>query len=76
MKNKIKKGFTLAELLIALGVVGILVAILMPVIFSIIPDQNEIMAKKAYYTVQSVVSEMINDGSCYPDQTHAKRSYR
>ncbi len=66
-----KKAFTLTELLIALGVIGVLAAILMPVITNMMPDQNAIMAKRAYYTVQNVVSDMINNGDCYPDTSKA-----
>ena len=35
------KAFTLTELLIALAVIGVLIAILLPVIFNIMPDQKE-----------------------------------
>ena len=69
MKKGMKKAFTLTELLIGLAVIGILVAILLPIIFNILPDQNALMAKRAYYTVQTVVSDLINDEACYPDQT-------
>jgi len=62
-----KKAFTLTELIIALGVIGVLATILMPVITNMIPDQNAIMAKRAYYAVQTIVSDIINDGDCYPD---------
>lgn len=64
-----KKGFTLSELLIALAVVGVLLAILIPIIMNIMPDQNGLMAKRAYYTVQTVVSDLLNDDSCYPDKS-------
>ncbi len=67
--KRLNNAFTLTELLVALGVVGILCAILMPVIFNLIPNQNTIMAKRAYYTVQTIVSELINDEACYPDKT-------
>lgn len=70
MKN-FKKAFTLTELLIALAVIGILVAILVPVIFNLMPDQNVLMAKRAYYAVQTVVSDLINDEGCYPDKTQS-----
>ena len=29
------------------------------------------MAKRAYYTIQTVVSDLINDEACYPDRTTA-----
>ena len=66
-----KKAFTLTELLIALGVIGVLAAVLMPIISNMLPDQNAIMAKRAYYSVQNVVSDMINNGDCYPDTSKA-----
>ena len=68
MKNK---AFTLTELLIALAVIGILIAILLPVIFNIMPDQNALMAKRAYHAVQSVTSSLINNEACYPNLTQA-----
>ena len=71
-----KKGFTLTELLIALGVIGVLAAVLMPVVHSIIPNQNVMMAKRAFYTVQTAVSDLINDSACYPDKTQAPGSER
>ena len=67
-----KKAFTLTELLIALGVIGVLAAILLPVISNLLPDQNAIMAKRAYYATQNIVSEMINDADCYPDMSRSK----
>ncbi len=69
--KRFNNAFTLTELLVALGVVGILCAILLPVIFNLLPNQNTIMAKRAYYTVQTVVSDLLNDESCYPDKTSA-----
>lgn len=65
------KAFTLTELLIALAVIGVLIAILLPVIFNIMPDQNALMAKRAYYSIQTVTSSLINDEACYPNKTQA-----
>lgn len=70
------KAFTLTELLVALGVIAILCAILLPLIFNMMPNQNTIMAKRAYYAVQTVVSDLINDESCYPDKTSAVTNKR
>lgn len=72
--KRLNKAFTLTELLVALGVIGVLCAILLPIIFNIMPSQNTIMAKRAYYIVQSVVSDLINDEACYPDLTSASDS--
>ena len=69
--KKFDKAFTLTELLVALGVIAILCAVLLPVIFNLMPNQNTIMAKRAYYTLQTVISEMLNDEACYPDRTNA-----
>ena len=68
MKNK---AFTLTELLIALAVIGILISILLPVISNVMPDQNALMAKRAYHAVQSVTSSLINDEACYPNKIYA-----
>lgn len=71
MMRRLNKAFTLTELLVALGVIAILCAVLLPVIFNLMPNQNTIMAKRAYYTIQTVVSDLINDEACYPDRTSA-----
>lgn len=60
-------GFTLAELMIALAVIGILVAVVTPAIVKTRPNKNRIMVKKTFYTVENVVSSLINDERLYPD---------
>ncbi len=74
--RRLNNAFTLTELLVALGVIAILCAILLPVIFNMMPNQNTIMAKRAYYTIQTVVSDLINDEACYPDRTSALTNAR
>lgn len=74
--KRFNNAFTLTELLVALGVVGILCAILLPVIFNLLPNQNTVMAKRAYYLVQSVIADLINDEACYPDLTSATTDKR
>ena len=66
VKNIKKNAFTLAELLIALGVIGILTAIAIPIVFSLAPDQNVLMAKRAFFTTETVISNLLNDPNCYP----------
>lgn len=66
-----KKAFTLTELLIALAVLGLLIAILTPIISNLIPEQNALMAKRSYYAIQTLVGDMLNDEACYPDHTQS-----
>ena len=63
------KGFTLTELMIALAVLGILVAVVTPAIMKTRPDRNKMMVKKAYYVVENIVSNLINNPALYPDNT-------
>ena len=67
--EKDKSGFTLSELLIALGVIGVLSAILLPIIFYMLPNQNIVMARRAFNIAQAAVYDLINDEVCYPDMT-------
>lgn len=68
LKRKLSKlkAFTISELLIALGVIAILTAILMPIVHSLVPDQNTLMAKRAFYTTETIIASMLNDDGCYP----------
>lgn len=66
---KISKGFTLSEILIAMLVLGIIVAASVPVILNLTPNKNAIMIKKAYYATESIVHSLINDQLYYPDMT-------
>lgn len=64
---RMKKAFTMSEILVAIGVVGILYLVLTPVVKNIKPTNEKTMVKKAYNTISRTVSEMINDDSIYPD---------
>lgn len=64
-----KKGFTLSELMIAMAVLGILLAIVIPTIVNTRPDEYKMLTKKAYYVTEQVVSSLINDPLLYPDNT-------
>ena len=55
-----KKAFTLSEALITLAILGVLAAILIPVIDNVRPDKDRITYKKALYSMQSAVSNAMD----------------
>lgn len=62
-----KKGFTIAEVFIALAIVGALTVILFPVVQKSSPDQNKIMLRKTFNTLSQAVSNMSYDDVNYPE---------
>ena len=58
--EKTKKGFTLVEILIALALIGILVAVVSPNLARIRPDQKKALFVKAYTTTESAVDNRIS----------------
>ena len=61
----IKKGFTLQELLITMGIVGIISAIALPAVMGLRPDKNKSLFIKTYNTIATLTSEILNDTSLY-----------
>lgn len=64
-----KKGFTIAEIFIALIIVGILMVMLAPVVQRSSPNQDKIMFRKAYNSLSQAISNMSFDDKNYPDTT-------
>ena len=63
-----KIGFTLAEVLVALTIIGVLAAITAPMLDGIIPDKNKVKVLKAYKTIAHINEELLSDPSLYmPD---------
>lgn len=52
--------------MIALAVLGILCATVLPAIINNTPNQNKMMMKKSYYIFSDVIKEIINDTENYP----------
>lgn len=61
-----KTGFTLAELLITLVVIGIISAITLPAINKLMPDENKINCIKAYDTLSALVKNLASNTKIYP----------
>lgn len=62
------RAFTLSEIMIALSVLGVICAIVLPSVVSKSPNKNKMMMKKAYYTTSEVISELINNTNYYPTE--------
>lgn len=65
---KKRQGFTLAEVLVVMAVLGVLGVILIPSLTTLRPNQEMVMLKKAYYLTSRTVNELINDDDFYPDE--------
>jgi len=61
-----RKGFTLAETLITMAVIGIIMALSIPAVIQSTNDTAPLF-KKAYNSVGEIVNELINDTALYPD---------
>jgi len=62
-----KLGYTLTEVLISILVIGVIVAVSVPMLRNAIPNKNISMIKKAYYVVDNIVKDLMNDTYYYPD---------
>ena len=60
-----KFGFTLAELMIALSIIGIAAVLVAPIVVDLIPDTNKARVLKYNSQIESVLVEMFNDSSIY-----------
>ena len=60
-----KFGFTLIEILIALTVVGVLAAILVPQIANLIPDENKLRVLRTQKMLTEINRELLNDKGIY-----------
>lgn len=62
MLNK-KKGFTLAELLIAIAIIGVLVGIAIPVLNSQLEKSRKVKDLHTARSIELVLATAVNDGA-------------
>ncbi len=60
-----KFGFTLSEIIITLGIIGIVAAITAPMIDGIMPDKNKAMVLKYYKIINDITTELLNNPAIY-----------
>lgn len=60
-----KFGFTMAELLVTLTIVGVVAAITAPMVDNLLPDKNKSKVLKVYKTLSDINYEILNDPSLY-----------
>lgn len=61
-----KNGFTTSEVLITLGILGVIAAFMMPALIHVMPDKNDENHKKANYQIEQIISQMYSDDTMYP----------
>ena len=69
-----KKGFTLAEALITMAIIGIIMTLSIPAVIQSTNDTKPLF-KKAFSTVEDIVNELINDVSIFPTGQFTNNSF-
>lgn len=60
-----KKGFTLQEVLIAVAIVGVVAAMIVPSVQKIMPDKTKVQYIKVYNTLTTQINDILDDQSLY-----------
>ncbi len=61
-----KKAFTLAEVLITLGIIGVIAALIVPAISNVKPDKNKTAYLQVYDTISQTVKSLAANSRLYP----------
>ena len=65
VSDGIKSGFTMAETLITIAIIGVLAAVITPAIFSRQPNREMVAYKKAYKLTTRILTELVQDDDLY-----------
>jgi len=61
-----KRGFTLAEILISVGIIGVVAALMLPMVNKYKPDENKIRFLQTYTTIMEIMPGIVNNKDAYP----------
>ena len=67
-----KKGYTLAEALIAMGVIGVVAALMLPMLSKYRPDANKALFIRTYDSIVEAVSVLVANDEFYPHEETIK----
>ena len=59
-------GFTLAELLIVLGITGVVAAVMLPLVNNLMPDKTKVAYLKVHDELKRNIQELASNSSLYP----------
>lgn len=64
-----KTGFTIAELIVTLGIVGVVAALTAPAVTNFMPDQNKIRVIEYNTELTSAINDILSDESLFRQRT-------
>lgn len=72
-KNKpiIKKGFTLAEILLTMAIIGVVMALLIRTVARVDPDKDKFLFLKSYHAIEEIIRSSVNDYTKYDQNIYA-----
>lgn len=65
MYKRIKIGFSLAETLLAMVILGVILAFILPSITSTKPSESKLLYKKTFFTVSEAMMAVVNNPDLY-----------